>query len=179
LAPYFANYVALLHEHGLSRAFLRSLSGTAGPLYAFVQAAFEPLTALSPPGMRLMNVGLLAIVAALLVAMSRHDKPVDRLASASVLVVPMTWVLAGMALSEMPALVFATLSLSLLFKGLQRHVRLAGRHGRELFEPLHGDGRAVLMLVVERLRDWSMRTLAGAALGCAAGAGALFGYYHQ
>jgi hypothetical protein len=119
--PYFANYVALLHEHGLSRAFLRSLSGTAGPLYAFVQAAFEPLTALSPPGMRLVNVGLLAIVAALLVAMSQHGKPVDRLASAaSVLVVPMTWVLAGMALSEMPALVFATLSLCLLFKGLQR-----------------------------------------------------------
>lgn len=119
--PYFANYVALLHEHGLSRAFLRSLSGTAGPLYAFAQAAFEPLTALSPPGMRLVNVGLLAIVVALLVAMSRRDKPVDRLASAaSVLVVPMTWVLAGMALSEMPALVFATLSLGLLLKGLQR-----------------------------------------------------------
>jgi hypothetical protein len=119
--PYFANYVALLHEHGLSRAFLRSLSGTAGPLYAFVQAAFEPLTALSPPGMRLVNVGLLATAAALLFAMSRHDRPLDRLASAaSVLVVPMTWVLAGMALSEMPALVFATLSLGLLLKGLQR-----------------------------------------------------------
>lgn len=119
--PYFANYVALLHEHGLSLAFLRSLSGTAGPLYAFVQAAFEPLTALSPPGMRLVNVGLLAVATALLFAMSRHDKPVDRLASAaSVLVVPMTWVLAGMALSEMPALVFATLSLGLLLKGLQR-----------------------------------------------------------
>lgn len=119
--PYFANYVALLHEHGLSRTFLRSLSGTAGPLYAVVQAAFEPLTALTPPGMRLVNVGLLAVVAALLVAMSRHDKPADRLASAaSVIVVPMTWVLAGMALSEMPALVFSTLSLCLLFKGLQR-----------------------------------------------------------
>jgi hypothetical protein len=40
-------------------------------------------------------------------------------------------------------------------------------------------GVPYLMLVVERLRDWSMRTLAGAALGCAAGAVALFGYYHQ
>ncbi len=82
---------------GTSLAFLRSLSVTAGALYAFVQAAFEPLTTLRPPGMRLVNVGLLAIVA-----------------------VSMTWGLAGLTLSEMPALVFAALSLCLLLKGLRR-----------------------------------------------------------
>jgi hypothetical protein len=40
-------------------------------------------------------------------------------------------------------------------------------------------GLPYLMLVVEPLRDWSMRTVAGAAIGCSAGAVALFGYYHQ
>lgn len=118
--PHFVQYVPLLHEHGFSRQFLVSLSGTAGPLYAFVQAAFEPITLLQPAGMRLVNVALLVVVASILVAASARDALGDRLITAgSVLVVPMTWVLAGMALSEMPALVFATLSLFFQFKALQ------------------------------------------------------------
>ncbi len=115
-----ADYLTVFHDHGLSRDFLTSLPGTYGPLNTFVQLAFEPLTSLSPVRMRLENVLLLVVVGVILYFASARDDVAGRLFTAgSVLVVPTTWVLAGMALSEMPALVFAALSLFLLCRGLQ------------------------------------------------------------
>ncbi|MDI1286114.1 MAG: hypothetical protein PSV46_17145, partial [Reyranella sp.] len=66
--PYFVEYIALLHKFGPTPAFLNALTGTVGPLYAFVQAAFEPITGLQPTGMRLVNVFLLLVVIAILIA---------------------------------------------------------------------------------------------------------------
>jgi hypothetical protein len=118
--PYFANYIPLLHKYGLTTKFMSSLTGTVGPLYAFVHVVFEPLTQLQPVRMRLVNVLLLVMVAGMLAAWLKRQKWSDYgVAGCSVLVVPMTWVLAGMALSEMPAMVFVTLSLYLQLRGLE------------------------------------------------------------
>jgi hypothetical protein len=118
--PYFANYIPLLHQYGPTTRFLNSLTGTVGPLYALVHVAFEPLTKLQPARMRLINVLLLVTVVWILAAWLKRQRCSDYLvASCSVLVVPMTWVLAGMALSEMPALMFVTLSLYLQLRGLE------------------------------------------------------------
>lgn len=125
--PYFANYIPLLHQYGLTAKFMNSLTGTVGPLYAFVHVAFEPLTNLQPVRMRLVNVFLLVVVAGILASWLKRQKCSDYgVAGCSVLVVPMTWVLAGLALSEMPALVFVTLSLYLQLRGLESLEQ--GRH---------------------------------------------------
>lgn len=118
--PEYTKYVPLLRQHGLTEAFLDSLPGAAGPLYAFVQLAFAPLTNLRPVGMRLVNVALLVVVAGILAIWLKQQNCRDYLVAAcSILIVPMTWVMAGLALTEMPAMVFATLSLYLLLKGVE------------------------------------------------------------
>lgn len=91
-----------------------------GPLYAFSHVIFEPVTKLQPVRMRFVNVFLLVAVAGMVAAWLKQQKCADYgVASCSALVVPMTWVIAGMALSEMPAMVFVTLSLYLQMKGLR------------------------------------------------------------
>ncbi len=118
--PDYLEYVALLRRHGLTEEFLDALSGGAGPLYAFVHRAFEPLTLLSPVRMRLVNVGLLAIVVGILAVWLRRQNRADYLAaSGAIMAIPMTWVMAGMALTSMPALVFLSLSLCLLLQGVE------------------------------------------------------------
>jgi hypothetical protein len=118
--PDYANYVPLLRRYGLTEEFLDALTGGAGPLYAFVHRALEPLTNLSPVRMRLVNVGLLAVVACILAAwLKRQDRPDYLLAGCTILIVPMTWVLAGMALTSMPSLVFVSLSLYVLLRGVE------------------------------------------------------------
>ncbi|MDI1282995.1 MAG: hypothetical protein PSV46_01240 [Reyranella sp.] len=118
--PYYANYVSLFRRYGLTEKFLDALSGGAGPLYAFVHRALEPLTNLSPIRMRLVNIVLLAVVTGILAAwLKRQNRPDYLLASSAILVVPMTWVLAGMALTSMPALVFLSLSLYVQLRGVE------------------------------------------------------------
>ena len=117
---YFANYIPLLHQYGLTTRFMNALTGAVGPLYAFVHFAFEPLTRQQPVRMRFVNVFLLGLIVAILAAWLKRQKCSNYLlASCSVLIVPMTWVLAGMALTEIPALLFVTLSLYLQLRGLE------------------------------------------------------------
>ncbi|MDI1264383.1 MAG: hypothetical protein PS018_14100, partial [bacterium] len=71
-------------------------------------------------GMRLVNVFLLLVVIAILTAwLSRLGKVAAWSVGMTALAVPMVWVLAGLALSEMPAMALVTLSLCLQLKGLQ------------------------------------------------------------
>lgn len=116
---YFVKDVPLLHEYGFTPRFLNSLTGAVGPLFAFVHAAFEPLTHLDPVGMRFVNVVLLLVLAFILLLAFQRLEAIDPwIAAGSVLVVPMTWVLTGIALSEMPAMVFIGLSLFCQLRGL-------------------------------------------------------------
>jgi NO-binding membrane sensor protein with MHYT domain len=117
--PYFANYISLLHRYGVTPTFLNSLPAAPGPLCAFTQVVLEPLTQLQPVRMRFVNVLLLVMVAGMLAVWLRQQNCSDYVVAAcSVLVAPMTWALAGMALSEMSAMMFVTLSLYLQLRGL-------------------------------------------------------------
>jgi hypothetical protein len=115
---YFANYILLLNRYGLTPTFLNSLNAAPGPLCAFVQATFEPLTKLRPVEMRFVNVFSLITVTLILVTSLKLKANDYWSAGLSVLVVPMVWLVGGMALSEMSAMVFVTLSLYLQLRGL-------------------------------------------------------------
>ena len=115
---YFADYVSLLHKYGFTPTFLNSLNAAPGPLSAIVQVTFEPLTHLRPVAMRFVNVFLLATLTLLLVVQLKSEGNEYWVAACSVLMVPMTWVVAGMALSEMSAIVFVALSLYSQLRGL-------------------------------------------------------------
>ncbi len=119
--PCFVNYIPLLHKYGFSVDFLNSLTGTVGPLYAFVHVAFEPVTRLQPVGMRSVNFLLLAGTATILGFCWHRRFCWDYwLVSGSVLVIPMTWVVSGMALSEMPAILFVAIGTYLLLRAIDR-----------------------------------------------------------
>jgi hypothetical protein len=128
---FFANCVLLLHQNGFTPRFLNSLNAAPGPLSTVVQAIFEPLTRLRPVAMRFVNVFSLVVLALVLVAWLKRKGNDYWVAGCSVLVVPMTWVVAGMALSEISAMVFAALSLCLQLRGLDAFD--AGRSARAWF----------------------------------------------
>jgi hypothetical protein len=118
--PAYVNYVPLLRHHGLTEKFLDELTGAAGPLYAFVHLALSPLTDLRPVEMRLVNVVFLLVVVAILAAWFRRQSCSDyAIAAGSIIIMPLTWVITGMALTTMPALLFATLSLYLQLRGVE------------------------------------------------------------
>jgi hypothetical protein len=116
--PFFADYVLLLHKYGFTPKFLNSLNAAPGPLSGVIQVIFEPLTRLRPVAMRFVNTLLLIFLALVLAMWLKRERGDYWVSSFSVLVVPMTWVVAGMALSEMSAMVFVTLSLYLQLRGL-------------------------------------------------------------
>lgn len=115
---YFVDYISLLHRYGFTPTFLNSLDAAPGPLSAIVQVAFEPMTHLRPVAMRFVNVLLLATLTSLLAIRLKREANEYWVAGCSVLIVPMTWVVAGMALSEMSAMMFVMLSLYLQLRGL-------------------------------------------------------------
>jgi hypothetical protein len=117
---YFVQDVPLLHAYGFTPKFLNALTGAVGPLYALLHAAFEPWTHLDPVDMRFVHVLLLVVLFSILLASFKRAGAVDPwVAAGSVMIVPMTWVLAGIALSEMPAIVFVSLSLYCQLRGLE------------------------------------------------------------
>lgn len=116
---YYFQYIELLHRHGLSMALLENLPGAAGPLFGVFHYTFEPLTGLDPVWMRLATFALLLATVALVAAGLRLLEVSDAwLIAAAMLVVPMTWVLAGMALTGMPTLVFVAANLVMQLRGL-------------------------------------------------------------
>jgi len=113
--PWYLGTVHLLHERGLSRQFLLDLPGPAGPLYTFVHALFEPATHLRVPLVRVVNPLILLLIMLLGYAGLRLRKSRDPLTGAlAVLGVPMTWVISGMALTELPAMLFVAVAVLML-----------------------------------------------------------------
>jgi len=118
--PWYLESVGLLHEHGWSANFLRSLPGPAGPLYTVVHFVFEPVTRLAPPLVRWVNPLLLfvAILATAGMVRSASVKNIGMVA-ATFFAIPMTWACAGMALTEIPAACAYALHLFCLTRSLR------------------------------------------------------------
>lgn len=81
----------------------------AGPLYAAIHLTVSPITHLQPPAIRWVNFYCFLCVVVLLASHKQTEPLGTRLLSAcTLLAVPFLWPAAGMALTELPALVFFT-----------------------------------------------------------------------
>src|ERR1041385_1784866 len=104
--PWHLASLALIPRFGLGVEFLRALPGTPGPLYAVVHYALAPLTHVAVPGVRVVNVVGFSIVLVLLWRLLRHEDSESPVSSAGTLLAcPVIWILAGLAFTEMPAMV--------------------------------------------------------------------------
>ncbi len=92
---------------GFGRDFLLAIHHQSpGPLYQIVHAALYPITHLSSPGIRLVNVaGLALIMAGMYWIISKRQPETATSTVASLLGLPMVWPIAGMALTEIPSMV--------------------------------------------------------------------------
>ena len=123
--PLFIPNVYLFEKYGLSKEFLLNINQQApGPLYQFIHYPLRCITHLQTPGIRLVNTALLGLMILLLTAMITRIHTADRkqafILALTVMVVPMVWTVSGMALTEIPPMFFATLSVLLLWFALQR-----------------------------------------------------------
>jgi hypothetical protein len=114
--PIFLANTKLLGEMGFGKQFLREMHDQSpGPLYQLVHNAFKPITHLQPLQMRLFNLALFILcLFCLRWGLSLRGFNHSFLRAATLISVPMNWVLAGLALSEMPAMLMVTLSIVLL-----------------------------------------------------------------
>lgn len=116
---YYFKYVDLVYRHGLSMDLLEVLPGATGPLYGIFHFAIEPLTGLDPVRMRLATFALLLVTIALVaIGLILLGISAPWPTAAAMLAIPMTWVLAGMALTGMPTLVFVSANLVAQLRGL-------------------------------------------------------------
>lgn len=110
--------VALLQKYGFSRAYLVNLIGSAGPLYSTVHYILEPLTDLQAPYIRLVNIGfLLGIIyftgrTVQLLNFTCWTYGLNSMA------IPMTYVISGLALTEIPAMFFYSAGIYLIIKAI-------------------------------------------------------------
>ena len=121
---FFVKNFALYEKYGLSSKFLVEMQDQApGPLYEIVHFTFRPLTGLTTPGIRLVNVfllGLTIIVLAKIISFTNRRPFLDSSSDALALIaVPMVWQVTGMALTEMPTMFFSILSVYLLLLAIR------------------------------------------------------------
>ena len=108
--------VALLHKYGFGKNYLVNLIGSAGPLYSMVHWLFEPLTGLKTPQIRFVNTGFLMGVTYFTyrtLGLLHYPK---RWYAWYVMAIPMTYVIGGLALTEMPAIFFFSAAVFLIIK---------------------------------------------------------------
>ncbi len=121
---YFVKNFELFRTYGLSKEFLLRMDNQApGPLYELVHFAFKPLTGLTTPGIRLVNVFLLGMTILLLariITLIKKDVSGSSLSwSIALIAVPMVWQVTGLALTEMPTMFFSVLSVLLLLLAIK------------------------------------------------------------
>jgi hypothetical protein len=112
--------VALLHQFGFTKEFLVKYWGPAGPLYAVVHALFEPVTQLKANRLRLMNTFFLGLIIFIISQIIKKKEGVKDLwiKSLSILSIPTIYVIGGMALTEIPAMLFLSIALFLFTRAL-------------------------------------------------------------
>jgi hypothetical protein len=109
----FVSNLPVIEQYGFSRQLFTEIRDQSpGPLYQIVHFLCKPLTQYNPPAMRMLNyLFLWIIVAFICIIMRFHGMDSAFLKALSIIVIPMTWPLAGMALSEIPSLLFCCAAL--------------------------------------------------------------------
>lgn len=119
--PYY--YIAnlnFLHKYGLSHEFLMKMHGPAGPTYAVVHWLLEPVTQGKVQLVRLVNIIFLLGVIAATNRIIKSLYPSNPNMGILIMLAPMTYVVAGLALTEMPAMFFFTAALAMFFTILKK-----------------------------------------------------------
>jgi hypothetical protein len=111
--------VHLLHIYGFSTEYLKHHVGAAGPLYSVVHYFLEPFTKLQPPCLRFVNIvfllGTIYLISSTLKLLGYHKRY-----SLYIMAIPMTYVIAGLALTEMPAIFFLSTGIFLVIKATRK-----------------------------------------------------------
>jgi 4-amino-4-deoxy-L-arabinose transferase-like glycosyltransferase len=123
--PLFIPNVYLFEQYGLSREFLVNINQQApGPLYQFIHYPLRGITHLQTPGIRLVNTFLLGLMILVLTIIITRIYAANRrqafMLALGIMTVPMVWTVSGMALTEIPPMFFATLSVVLLWFALRQ-----------------------------------------------------------
>jgi 4-amino-4-deoxy-L-arabinose transferase-like glycosyltransferase len=123
--PLFIPNVYLFEQYGLSKEFLLRINEQApGPLYQFIHYPLRSITHLQTPGIRLVNTALLGLMIVLLTFIINYLQKLDKkqafLLALNMMSIPMVWNVSGMALTEIPPMFFATLSILFLLLALRK-----------------------------------------------------------
>ena len=115
----FVPNVELISELGFTKEFLVQMKNQApGPLYQLIHWPLMPLTHLKPPAIRVVNLVFLVLIIFITSKVIKNSfrglKHTPLFLAMNIIVVPVTWVISGLALTEIPAMFFLVLSLLML-----------------------------------------------------------------
>ncbi|RAW01339.1 hypothetical protein [Pseudochryseolinea flava] len=109
----FPPNVLLMEEHGFGKTFLLEMIDQApGPLYEFIHLPLKGITKLEPRAMRIVNLILFFLIICILVQIYRQSEKKEHAIYLGLHIIAITtlWQVAGLVLTEMPAMLFATTS---------------------------------------------------------------------
>ncbi len=92
----------------------------AGPLYPALHLAVSPLTRLHAPAVRWVNLACLITIFMVIAIQLKAVSVVEKLSAMTLLSVPFLWPPAGMALTELPALLFFTIFVAIFAEIIKR-----------------------------------------------------------
>ncbi|MBC7912962.1 MAG: hypothetical protein H7Y07_02465 [Pyrinomonadaceae bacterium] len=107
---YLSN-VHILNQHGLGSAYLLNLIGSAGPLFSVIHYIFQPLTQLEAPYVRFVNYAFLISTIYVVGQILKTINTTTWTYSMYIMAIPLTYVMAGLALTEMPAIFFFSIAI--------------------------------------------------------------------
>lgn len=105
-----------MNKFGLGNEFIQNLKGPAGPLYSYLHYLFYPISQGAVIPTRLLNVFLIVLTTITLYILLLEIKPDIAYSALLICTIPMIFPTVGMALTEVPALLFFTLFLFGLVK---------------------------------------------------------------
>ncbi|MCE9591586.1 MAG: hypothetical protein K8S99_13805 [Planctomycetes bacterium] len=118
---YYIVTVRDLRDLGPTLEYLRGYKYLAGPLYGVIHLAASPLTHLSAPAIRFVNpVLLVALMAVTAATMRRMHAPNPWTLAITLIAIPPIWIVTGIALTEIPAMLcvaLCVLALKVAFDG--------------------------------------------------------------
>ncbi len=123
--PYYLENVEILHQLGLSQAFMLQLKGPAGPLHGLIHFVVEPLTDLQVKPTRMVNIVLALLTLFMTYLLVKHFNPSNSSSAFLLFSVPMIFPTTGMALTEIPAMLFFVLGLYVFYLGTSLETRKA------------------------------------------------------
>ena len=113
--PFYLAPAAAFDRYGLSFALLRNYPEVTGIIHTAIQWLAAPLTHLDVPGVRIVNTLVMGAAIGASAALLTIAAPRSASFALALLALPPVWVIAGMALTEPPAIAFLALGLAMFY----------------------------------------------------------------